>query len=80
MSFFTTLKQTIIGSWIKQFLSVDNLTQQSTWKGIVGGIAGALALKWAPEVQDQVVAAIVQAIGAAMATIAAVNVVRNEKK
>jgi hypothetical protein len=80
MSIFTSIRDSIVGSYVKKFLSKDNLLQPSTWRGVIGAVVGALALHWSPGVQDQVTQLIVQAISTGMLASGTINMVRNEKK
>ena len=35
MSVFSKIKEALLSNWLKRFFSKDNLSQASTWKGLI---------------------------------------------
>jgi len=75
-----SIKKFFVGAWLRRFFSKDNLTQPSTWRGLVYAIVGFVGMNMSPEVQDKVVQAIVAIFSAGFMINGAINAMRNENK
>lgn len=80
MSWFSSLKESVIGLWVKQFLSKDNFTQPSTWKGIIRIAISTGAFTLSEEMQDSLVQLIIQVIATGTMATGVIDALRNEKK
>ena len=80
MSILSSLKEALLGSWLKQFFSRENLLQPSTWKGIIRMAVAAGVFTLSPELQDTLIQLILQVIATGTLATGVIDAVRNENK
>jgi hypothetical protein len=76
MSIIDTLKLGLL----KQFFSIENLKQASTWKGLIRIAVAAGVFKLSPEVQDTLISLIMQIIATGTMATGVIDAIRNENK
>ena len=80
MSFITDLFDHLKLGVFKRMLSLDNLTQPSTWKGAIRMSVAAGVFTLTPELQDILVQLILQIIATGTLATGVIDAIRNEKK
>lgn len=80
MGWFSSLKESLIMGWLKQFFSRDNLTQPSTWKGVIRIAIASGVLTLSEELQDTLIQLIIQIIATGTMATGVIDAIRNEKK
>lgn len=80
MSILGTIKEAVMGGWLRRLLSRENLKQASTWKGLIRVAVAAGVITLSPETQDAVVTLILQIIAAGELAKGIFDVMRNENK
>lgn len=80
MSIFTKIKEALLGSWLKGFFSKENLSQPSTWKGLIRMAVAAGVFTLSPEAQDTLVELVLQIIATGTMATGVIDAIRNENK
>lgn len=80
MSWFGKVKESFIGMWLRQFVSKDNLTQPSTWKGMIRIAISLGGFTLSEQIQDALVQLIVQVMLTGTMATGIIDAIRNENK